>query len=200
MKNIVLLILLLSAVYAQGCTVCSRCLDCPTAVLADSYVDSIDTLLQNKIDALGYPLHISRNADSQKITYEIDYSSGLNIQLSLSLQDMQIKLLSYSLQDQQTPIDTSKYNKASDGYYLVTDFSNSPQVVSITRFLSQVVKTSMAAFKLTEVALTTSPAVIYRLKYQVLTFAKPLFEMVYLQYMGENSYQLLDSNYSALSQ
>lgn len=38
---------------------------------------------------------------------------------------------------------------------------------------------------------------LYRLKYQLIAF--DLIQLVYIQYMGPNSYRLIDSNYSAPS-
>lgn len=196
MKTNILLILLLAVAAAQGCTVCGRCLDCSKEVLADDYIDSIDGLLQTKIEELGYPLHLTRQVTSQQIIYTIGYSSGLNIQLALNLSDMQIQLLSYSIQEEKSGLDPSKYKKAADGYYLMSDFSSSQQVAEITRFMSTIVKTSIAEFKLVEVAFVDQPALVFRLKYQILSLARPLYQYVYVQSLGENSYQFLSTNYT----
>jgi hypothetical protein len=56
----------------------------------------------------------------------------------------------------------------------------------------------MANFKLTAAEYTLSPATIYRLYYQILTFSSPLIQAVYIQSLGNGAYQLLDSNYSQL--
>ena len=81
----------------SGCTVCGNCTNCGPEVIADTYLDGINSLLQGKVQQLGYPLTIGRNKTSSSITYQIQYSSGLLISLRLNLDNMQIQLLSYSI-------------------------------------------------------------------------------------------------------
>lgn len=204
--SIVFLLLACLAVggLAQTCKACAQCKDCSPAVLSDPYLDDINALLQKKIDDLGYPVHIDKVVSENNSTYTIQYSSGLIIQLTLHLDSMQIQLLNYSFQGQnnssQLPasLQGKSYSKGSDGYYLISDFASNTEIVSMTRFLSQVVKTSMSYFKLVSASYTTSPAVIFKLSYQIVTFSAPFFEDIYIQYLGANSYKIIDSNYSQI--
>jgi hypothetical protein len=83
--------------------------------------------MQGKVQSLGYPLTINRNATSTAITYGIQYSSGLMIVLLLTLENMQIQLLSYSVNSnisQGTTTATSLpavpvYKTTTDGYYII---------------------------------------------------------------------------------
>lgn len=74
-NNLITIIVIVSVlclpVIGQGCTVCNRCKDCSADVLGDQYLDSIDALLQKKIEQLGYPEEINRTATSRNITYSI---------------------------------------------------------------------------------------------------------------------------------
>ena len=102
MKNIpfylILLVLLSQVTLATpACTICSKCTSCAPDVLTDRYLDDIDALMQAKVQNLGYPLTIGRNATASAITYTIQYSSGLLLVLQLSLTNMKIQLLSYSV-------------------------------------------------------------------------------------------------------
>jgi hypothetical protein len=81
----------------SGCTVCGNCINCGPEIIADTYLDGINSLLQGKVQQLGYPLTIGRNKTASSITYQIQYSSGLLISLRLNLENMQIQLLSYSI-------------------------------------------------------------------------------------------------------
>lgn len=140
MKNrliaIIGILLVLSVqVIGQGCSVCSRCKDCTADVLGDQYIDAIDALLQKKIEQLGYPEQIKRTAAPRNITYSIEYSSGLTIQLALALDNMQIQLLNYTFD--QAPITSVQASfpassrndrRTSDGYFAITDLANNMQI------------------------------------------------------------------------
>ena len=67
------------------CSVCKQCASCGPDVMADTNLDAIDNLLQNKIQNLGYPSGIKRTANASAIRYDIVYSNGLIIALSLEL-------------------------------------------------------------------------------------------------------------------
>lgn len=48
--NLLLLLLaLLQITHTQVCTVCQQCTNCSSDVLADTYIDGIDALLQKSI-------------------------------------------------------------------------------------------------------------------------------------------------------
>lgn len=78
-----------------ACTVCSQCRSCGPDVMSDKYLDDIDALLQTKIEQLGFPFSVGRNESDKSITYDIQYSNGLQITLALMLDTMQIQLINY---------------------------------------------------------------------------------------------------------
>ena len=108
----VFLLLAVLAALAQGkCNVCANCTTCAPEVMADNYLDQIDALMQGKVQNLGYPLTVARNVTSTAITYQVQYSSGLLIVLQLTLSNMQIQLLSYSVSSNaQTTATTTTYS------------------------------------------------------------------------------------------
>jgi hypothetical protein len=57
----------------------------------------------------------------------------------------------------------------------------------------------MTNFQLVGAQFTNTPTTIYRLQYQILPFSAlpPLIEDLYVQLLTTNSFQLIDSNYSA---
>lgn len=145
----------------SGCTVCGNCTNCGPEILADSYLDGINGLLQGKVQQLGFPLTIGRNRTSSSITYQIQYSSGLLISLRLNLDNMQIQLLSYSINGNLPSASTSSqaqtqtqtqvrpiYKTTSDGYYIVENYSNSTEVIQIMSYLSSTFKNSLSNFQL----------------------------------------------------
>lgn len=152
----------------SGCTVCGNCTNCGPEVIADTYLDGINSLLQGKVQQLGYPLTISRNKTSSSITYQIQYSSGLLISLRLNLDNMQIQLLSYSINgnlpttsssqtqtqsQKQTQAQTTTqvrqtYKSTSDGYFIVENYTNSAEVTQIMSYLSTSFKNTLSNFQL----------------------------------------------------
>ena len=79
------------------CTVCNRCIDCAADVYSDSYIDAIDRVLHNKIEQLGYIVHVLRQETPQFIRYDMIYSGGLLIQLALQLPSLEIQLIDYQI-------------------------------------------------------------------------------------------------------
>jgi hypothetical protein len=120
-----------TALSAPACTVCANCLNCGQDVLADGYLDEINALMQAKVQGLGYPLTIDRNATAAAITYNIQYSSGLLVLLELTLSNMQIQLLSYSVNNAITPTTAPPappapaYQTTPDGYFVLDNFGSS---------------------------------------------------------------------------
>lgn len=113
MKNNAFLNLILLAVITTlvkgKCNVCVNCTTCAPEVMADNYLDQIDALMQGKVQNLGYPLTVARNVTSTAITYQVQYSSGLLIVLQLTLSNMQIQLLSYSVNSNAQTATTTTY-------------------------------------------------------------------------------------------
>lgn len=149
----------------SGCTICGNCTNCGQDIMTDTYIDGINSLLQGKVQQLGSPLTIGRNKTSSSITYQIQYSSGLLISLRLNLDNMQIQLLSYSINGNlptttsssqtqtQTQVQTSSqvrqtYKSTSDGYFIVENYTNSTEVTQIMSYLSTNFKNSLSNFKL----------------------------------------------------
>jgi hypothetical protein len=193
----------------SACSVCSNCTNCGPDILSDNYLDEIDALMQGKVQNLGYPLTITRNQTSASITYEIQYSSGLLIVLQLSLGNMQIQLLNYSINSNINQATTSSssasvttYKTTTDGYYIISNFTNVKEVNEIMTYLTSVIKNNMTNFQLIGVEFTNSSATLYRLKFQVLPISSNLnsiVENVLVQYISSNNCLLIDSNYSSLS-
>lgn len=201
--------LLAPCAQAAGCLVCGNCTACGPDVMADGYLNDIDALLQAKVQNLGYPLTISRNATSAAITYTIQYSSGLLIVLQLSLANMQVQLLSYSI-NSATPAPvppapsapTPTYKTTADGYFILENFNSSKQVSEIMAYLESVVKTNLTNFELVGVQFTNTSALLYRLSFKVLPVSSALIsviETVLVQYISTNNCLLINSNYSALN-
>ena len=76
------------------------------------------------------------------IIYSIQYSSGLLIVLQLSLTNMQIQLLSYSINSSaavpsvpSATATTKTYETTSDGYFIMENFNSSKQVNEIMTYL-----------------------------------------------------------------
>lgn len=149
----------------SGCTICGNCTNCGQDIMTDTYIDGLNSLLQGKVQQLGSPLTIGRNKTSSSITYQIQYSSGLLISLRLNLDNMQIQLLSYSINGNlptttsssqtqtQTQVQTSSqvrqtYKSTSDGYFIVENYTNSTEVTQIMSYLSTNFKNSLSNFKL----------------------------------------------------
>lgn len=207
---IVLLFLLLAVAVPliQACTVCGNCLSCTPDVLTDTYIDDIDALLQSKIQDIGFPVAIKRNANPSTITYNVQYSNGLNITLSLTLSSMQIQLISYAVDSSyhyqtaqktsQTQTTKTQTSSDSDGYSVISNFGSNSTVTALSGFVSKVAKGGISNFKLVGAQVTSSPVVVYRLQYQVLSVASQsnLIENVYIQYLNGNQYKFLESNYS----
>lgn len=204
------LLLLASSANAAGCSVCSKCTACGSDVMADGYLDDIDALMQAKVQSLGYPLTISRNATAAAITYTIQYTSGLLIVLQLSLANMQIQLLSYSINSATPaplppaaqPAPTPTYKTTSDGYFIVENFNSSKQVSEIMGYLESLIKTNLTNFQLVSVQFTNTSALLYRLSFKVLPVSSALSSVVQnvlVQYISTNNCLLIDSNYSALN-
>jgi hypothetical protein len=115
---------------------------------------------------------------------------------------MQIELLTYDVNSQQqsqtaTPARTTasvQYRTTSDGFNIIANYQNDPKVKELTDFLAQVVKTKLDQFRLVGVEFKEEPVVLYRLRYQMISFN--IIQSVYIQYVGPNSYRLIDSNYS----
>jgi hypothetical protein len=136
----------------QPCAVCGNCIACGPDVLTDPYIDSIDALLQTKIQALGSPLAITRSPTNQSITYQIQYPNGLDITLALTLSNMQIQLISYAVDSsynystgnvatqsvQQTGSQTAQAQPqiTADGYYIINNFTDNAQVTAIAQFVT----------------------------------------------------------------
>lgn len=161
----------------SGCTVCGNCTNCGPEIIADTYLDGINSLLQGKVQQLGFPLTISRNKTASSITYQIQYSSGLLISLRLNLDNMQIQLLSYSINGNLPTTSTSAttsttttttsqtqsqtqapvqapaqvrpiYKSTSDGFYVVENYTNSTEVTQIMSYLSSTFKNILSNFQL----------------------------------------------------
>lgn len=158
----------------SGCTVCGNCTNCGPEIIADTYLDGINSLLQGKVQQLGFPLTIGRNKTSSSITYQIQYSSGLLISLRLNLDNMQIQLLSYSINGNlptasttssssaSASVSTSQnqaqiqvqtqvrpiYKSTSDGFYIVENYTNSTEVTQIMTYLSSTFKNTLSNFQL----------------------------------------------------
>jgi hypothetical protein len=178
--------------------------------MADGYLDDIDALMQAKVQSLGYPLTIARNATPAAITYTIQYSSGLLIVLQLSLTNMQIQLLSYSINSTAavpaTPVTpaapVTTYKTTSDGYYILENFNSSKQVSEIMTYLESVIKISLTNFQLVGVQFSNASALLYRFSFKVLPISSGLtsvIETVLVQYISTNNCLLIDSNYTGLS-
>lgn len=87
-----------------------------------------------------------------------------------------------------------QYRTTSDGYNIIANYQSDQRVKELVAFLSQVVKTNLDQFRLTGAEFKPEPVVLYRLRYQMLSFN--IVQLVYIQYVGPNSYRLIDSNYS----
>lgn len=192
----------------QACTVCSKCNACGADVMADPYLDEIDALMQTKVQSLGFPLAINRNASASAIVYNIQYSSGLLIALQLSLDSMQIQLLSYSINNNVTQPTTPTappapvYKTTPDGYYILENFANSTQVSEIMNYLTSVLRNNLTNFQLVSVQFTNNSALLYRLAFRVLPVSSPLVSIVqtvFVQYVGPNNCLLIDSNYTNIT-
>jgi hypothetical protein len=137
---VALAVLLASAVGAEnGCDICKQCVDCLPEIMTDRYVDEIHTLLMSNIESLGFPLRIRKSQNGTDINYSMMYSSGLSIELVLHLSNMQIELLSYNYDTAQTTaasMQNTTYRTGEDGWSIINDFSNHPQVQAITRLLA----------------------------------------------------------------
>lgn len=117
-----LLTLLILAQLTLSCSVCQQCTNCGPDVLSDTYIDGIDSLLQNKIQNLGYPVSITRAPASSTIKYQIVYSNGLFIAISLDLSNMQIQLINYSFTPSptNTPLTSSSSTSSTSTGSTVT--------------------------------------------------------------------------------
>jgi len=127
LKQLLTALLLLAILEVSlGCSVCGQCNSCGADVLADSNIDGIDSLLQSKIQNLGYPVSISRSADNASISYNMVYSNGLSIALALNLANMQIQLINYALVSPSvlppaaTPATTTTYSSSTSSGSLPT--------------------------------------------------------------------------------
>lgn len=221
-SSVAYLLILISLVpLLQACTVCQKCTNCTPDIMADSYLDGVDAILQNKLFNLGYPVLINRKPNTTDITYNITYSNGLTLLLCLNLGTKQIQLISYS--DKPTPaqaqgalistsinppvIPNSSSSNTSkpvttpppaDGYYAVANFTTDKQISAIAAFITQIAKANIGNFKLATVSLRNSTKpFIYRFTYQILAFSN-LAEDVYVQMLANNSYQIVTANYSSL--
>lgn len=163
MKNnaflaVFLVIAVLAGLVEGKCNICANCTTCAPEVMADNYLDQIDALMQGKVQNLGYPLTIIRNVTTTAITYQVQYSSGLLIVLQLTLSNMQIQLLSYSVSpNTQTTTTattttatttTTTYSTTEDGYYVITNFNSVKEVGEIMSYLGSVMKNNMTNFNL----------------------------------------------------
>lgn len=164
MKNnaflaVFLVIAVLAGLVQGKCNVCVNCTTCAPEVMADNYLDQIDALMQGKVQNLGYPLTIVRNVSSTAIIYQVQYSSGLLIVLQLTLSNMQIQLLSYSVSPNTqttstttttttTTATTTTYSTTEDGYYVITNFNSVKEVGEIMSYLGAMMKDNMTNFNL----------------------------------------------------
>jgi hypothetical protein len=134
---------------SAACTVCSQCRSCGPDVMSDKYLDDIDALLQTKIEQLGFPFSVGRNESDKSITYDIQYSNGLQITLALMLDTMQIQLINYvmnAIPTLQTTTTTANLKTTSDGYFIIDNYENNTDVFSIANFLSGVIKNNLSNF------------------------------------------------------
>ncbi len=149
-----LLLLLLIVSASSSCSICSKCTNCGPDVLNDDYINEIDSLMQAKVKDLGYPLTITRNYTSSTIIYDIQYSSGLQVALQLTLANMQIQLLSYSINNGPSAVTATASSpttsSASSGSASSTTTSSSTSSSSSSSFSSSSSSEQVISYKKTE--------------------------------------------------
>jgi hypothetical protein len=112
-KYLYLLLLLTLIKLSSSCTVCQKCINCSSDVLADTYIDGIDALLQKSIQNIGYPISIIRSPNSTSITYQMRYNNGLLVNLLLDLKSMHIQLINYSINSTSSSTTTTSSSSQS---------------------------------------------------------------------------------------
>ena len=117
---------------------------------------------------------------------------------------MQIELRSYSFDGTKTHSKSSSssskvsnvvYQKTSDGFNIISDFTTNQRILDINNFLGEVSELKMSEFRLIGAEFIQDPIVLYRLKYQLPSLN--IVQTVYVESLGRNSFRVIESNYSS---
>ena len=138
----------------------------------------------------------------------MSYSSGIVVKLTLHLSNMQIELRSYSFDGTKTHSKSSSssssskvsnmvYQKTSDGFNIISDFTTNQRILDINNFLGEVSELKMSEFRLIGAEFIQNPIVLYRLKYRLPSLN--IVQTVYVESLGQNSFRVIESNYSSTS-